>query len=682
MKRPLALLVPMAGLLVACSDRQPTMPLGNPPAFAISDGSHGGTQGFYFLPPLVPSPTFSGTFNPALRPFVDICELTADPTPGCVAGPPRVHFDPSAISVDTDKGEYHVNWKTDEPSLDATKNYRIRVLIGSTTQGQELGFRDVHPVLTPQEGPSDAESEDVYFFLYGNTIPIKFRIEKGLLCAPGATDCGEGTLDANGGTVLANFGGVATFEGTLPGQVTLVVERLTCPQVDGRIALLPMDIPQFEGCYRVHTIPVLTERMDPPAIVGVCFDRAASGLTPRQDSLLQLHRMDPDKPEEGVEALLNVEFPVHCEDFQSISSAGSNALVNFASAGWRRMVRVLSPVLAPRPLLATDKGLGGATGSFSNFVWALPSRMRILAGDGQVAPVSTAVAIPPAVLVTDRHGDPVQNATVSFQVTQGEGTVVPAAPVTVVTGADGVAHVTSWTLGADPGVNLLEASGIGLDTVPTESGFLPRGAVTFTAIGCVPGAGTGTATMDGSFGTSEWQCARSYDFTANVSGGSTPATLYVMNDATNIYLAVRIRRSSTDKVNTLQFNFDNNDSWTLSAGAGAAETGDEVLSLDAVAGFRDAFLTLKCVNSSQSSCWATDLSAGGTSEGSGAVKNDGTYTTYEVVHPLNTADNAHDFSLSVGSKVGVFLTLQTGSGATGNTQWPGFRKYLEIQIVP
>ncbi len=682
MKRPLAVVCSLAGLLVACSDQQPTTPIVTPPEFAISDGAHGGNHGFYFLPPLVPSPTFSGTFSAAFRPFVEVCQLTGDTDAHCVDGPPAVRFGPSEVPLELDNEQYHVNWQTGDFNLDVTKNYRIRVFVGGETQGKELGFRDVHPVATPQEVPKDPDTGDIYVFLNGSTIPIKFRIEKGTLCSPTATDCGEGTVNADGGAVLANFGGVVTFAGSVSSQVTLVVERLTCPRVDGRVALLPMDIPQFEGCYRVQAIPSLTERMDPPAVVGVCLDRASSGLTPRQDSLLQLHRMDPDKPEQGVEALPNVEFPIHCEDFQSIGSAGKNPFVNFASAGWRRLVRVLSPVLAPRPLLATDKGLGGATGSFSEFVWALPSRMRILAGDGQVAPVSTAVAIPPAVIVTDRNGDAVQNASVSFQVTQGGGTVTPAAPVKVVTGADGVARVTSWTLGATPGVNLLEAGGIGLDSVPTESGFLPWGAVTFTAIGCVPGFGTGTATIDGSLGTSEWQCAHSYDFTANVSGGSTPATLYVMNDATNLYLAVRLKRSSTDKVNTLQFNFDNNDSWMMSAGAGAAETGDEVLSLDAVAGFRDAFLTLKCVNSSQSSCWGTDLSAGGTSEGGSAVKNDGTYTTYEMVHPLNTADDAHDFSLSVDSRVGLFLTLQTGSGATGNTQWPGFRKYLEIRVVP
>ncbi|MGH7588580.1 MAG: hypothetical protein ACRELU_08305, partial [Gemmatimonadota bacterium] len=34
------------------------------PRPAISDAAHGGRDGFYFLPPLVPKPEFDGTFDP------------------------------------------------------------------------------------------------------------------------------------------------------------------------------------------------------------------------------------------------------------------------------------------------------------------------------------------------------------------------------------------------------------------------------------------------------------------------------------------------------------------------------------------------------------------------------------------------------------------------------------------
>ena len=150
--------------------------------------------------------------------------------------------------------------------------------------------------------------------------------------------------------------------------------------------------------------------------------------------------------------------------------------------------------------------------------------------------------------------------------------------------------------------------------------------------------------MDGNFSTAEWACASTYSFSADVSGGATPAKLYVMNDGSTLYLAVRLQRRPTDKVNALQLNFDNNNSWTT-AGTGASEAGDDVLSLDAANRFTDAYLTPKCTTSGQSACWAADLTEGGTNDGSGILKNDGAYTTYEISHPLNSADDRRDFSL-------------------------------------
>jgi hypothetical protein len=60
--------------------------------------------------------------------------------------------------------------------------------------------------------------------------------------------------------------------------------------------------------------------------------------------------------------------------------------------------------------------------------------------------------------------------------------------------------------------------------------------------------------------------------------------------------------------------------------------------------------------------------------------NDGTYTVYELSHPLS-GNPGQDFTLSVDNPtVGFFLTLNNGNGAQGNTQFPGFRQYLEIDF--
>src|SRR5688500_20337742 len=45
------------------------------PLTSISDGARGGNGHFYFLPPLVAAPTYSGTFAPGLSPTVQVCAL-------------------------------------------------------------------------------------------------------------------------------------------------------------------------------------------------------------------------------------------------------------------------------------------------------------------------------------------------------------------------------------------------------------------------------------------------------------------------------------------------------------------------------------------------------------------------------------------------------------------------------
>jgi hypothetical protein len=77
------------------------------------------------------------------------------------------------------------------------------------------------------------------------------------------------------------------------------------------------------------------------------------------------------------------------------------------------------------------------------------------AGDGQVALPGSALAVPPAVLISDAFGNPVPGATVVFAVTAGGGSI---GGLEAVTGANGQAAVPSWTLGASKGHNALMAT--------------------------------------------------------------------------------------------------------------------------------------------------------------------------------------------------------------------------------
>jgi adhesin/invasin len=98
------------------------------------------------------------------------------------------------------------------------------------------------------------------------------------------------------------------------------------------------------------------------------------------------------------------------------------------------------------------------------------ARVELLEGDGQTAPAGTPVDVRPAVRVTDQQGEPVAGFGVTFVVTGGGGSVDGASQTT---NSDGVARVGpgSWTLGAVPGPNTLEA----------RAGSLQGSPVVFTA---------------------------------------------------------------------------------------------------------------------------------------------------------------------------------------------------------
>ncbi|MDX1395753.1 MAG: hypothetical protein R3195_15325, partial [Gemmatimonadota bacterium] len=116
--------------------------------------------------------------------------------------------------------------------------------------------------------------------------------------------------------------------------------------------------------------------------------------------------------------------------------------------------------LSPREAVANaamiDRGGGGRTGSFrSNFRAALPSKIVVDASypsdpNGDPLPgsaiVGGAVTPNPAILVIDANGEPVQGATVNFEIQPTiESTVNGSTTAAVTTNASGVADV-SWVL--------------------------------------------------------------------------------------------------------------------------------------------------------------------------------------------------------------------------------------------
>jgi hypothetical protein len=178
-------------------------------------------------------------------------------------------------------------------------------------------------------------------------------------------------------------------------------------------------------------------------------------------------------------------------------------------------------------------------------------------------------------------------------------------------------------------------------------------------------SGFGTATMDGVINPGEWDNAAMVDFQAAVptdeGGGTTPATLYVMNDGLNMYFALKIARSSFGPKTDITIDFDSDSSGLATASDDHLEmyVGNSIL-----ATLLDKYRYICPGDPVESAnCITTDTDSGrgilpaGTNDGTANAKNNGSYTVIEFSHLLKSGDNRHDFSLQSGDTVGFKATL-------------------------
>jgi hypothetical protein len=192
--------------------------------------------------------------------------------------------------------------------------------------------------------------------------------------------------------------------------------------------------------------------------------------------------------------------------------------------------------------------------------------------------------------------------------------------------------------------------------------------------------GFGTAAVDGVAAPGEWSRAARLDFSVNQlvgesAGGS--GTLLAMNDATTLYLAVKLVRPTLGRT-SVAFEFDSDHD-----GVGL-ENGEDTLVLNPEllpSPFLDEFRTNQPPCPTGGICGLEDTSAGGTNDGAGAAANDGQFTFYELAHPLDTADDPHDFGLRVGNKVGFQLSLTRCEAQCGTTDVPSGQLWGDVVIT-
>src|SRR2546423_7682065 len=229
----------------ASSDR-PTGPQSRP-EFNISDAVHeGGTPGFYFLPPMVARPTFSGTFDSGistLNPQLALCDVTngTDPICGGAAEPPAVIVFTTTsaprITLDSATTQYHVNWVTKGPAFLAGHTYRVHVTAGASGARRELGFADVLLTSTPGQARNVA-SGDLIVLNDGATLPIHFRIETGI---PGSLALSAPTASVAVGNADVITGSVADLHGAPLAGATVAWTVATTPATGVADATQPLN---------------------------------------------------------------------------------------------------------------------------------------------------------------------------------------------------------------------------------------------------------------------------------------------------------------------------------------------------------------------------------------------------------------------------------------------------------
>lgn len=447
-------------LVCACTGDSLNPPPGQTIQASLSDGAHSGNPDFFFLPPIfgnpVNDPNFEpNAFNANVRPTVEICELAILPVPpattrACVPGTPFKSFTASDVNLDVTGQKYQVNWDTRSPSLALTKEYRIRVLLGT----HELGHADIDPVMTGSALKNVVTGEFIGL-VDGRTLPIKFRIENGAACDGG--DCDSKTVDLTqgGSVVLATSGDRVDIPAQPSGQVVTVTVKLC--------AGLLVDLPKFGNCLTVTADPPLRAPLSPPATISMCslHDNIPSLVHAQQD-LVTLHRQDITSDGTLITAL------PHSRDFcpAPIGAAPLPPARNWIDAGWRAVRHGVASLFGVRPLHAAsamlDVGGGGETPNFSDFQFALPAKMQIASIVDQLVAPNIDVPSPPSVLVTDAADRPVGGARVHFHITSTTGgSLTPTDGVVLSDPVTGRATLTAWHV-ADPATYTVTASGFGI----------------------------------------------------------------------------------------------------------------------------------------------------------------------------------------------------------------------------
>src|SRR5687768_12137508 len=156
----------------------------------------------------------------------------------------------------------------------------------------------------------------------------------------------------------------------------------------------------------------------------------------------------------------------------------------------------------------------------------------------------------------------------------------------------------------------------------------------------------GVATADGKVAPGEWDKADCTQFPVNLPGGGTvTGDICLMNDAQNLYALLKYPRSVVDTFLIFTLTFSR-----LPAEGGAEI--DEHLTQRQDLGSQGGPVIYHYEDAHPGPTGSRpDDADGGTRDGAGGLGTSGGMHIYEIAHPLDTADDKHDYSLTAGSVI-------------------------------
>ncbi len=183
-----------------------------------------------------------------------------------------------------------------------------------------------------------------------------------------------------------------------------------------------------------------------------------------------------------------------------------------------------------------------------------------------------------------------------------------------------------------------------------------------------PVGGRGTALIDGHLAPGEWVGAGVVDLAVKIGGGQTTrGRVLIQNDDQNLYFALWIDvRDVPSSVIFSSFvvEFDNDHS------GGTRDEGDDVFVANPPGDFFDDYRTYLPPCPAAALCGLLDSDGGGTSDGHVVTVRTADEVVYEVSKPLDSADDAHDFSLRAGDIVGFWLGVVVFTPDFQETTYP------------